>query len=128
MPIIKVTKADLMKTVNLETGWYGSTITKVYPIETAASGKSYNHKFDAEVEGTGKVITMTFNSLLIGKMAPLYKSCTGKEIPEGEFDTDELLGKKFDGKVGQRLYEGNMFDEFQAFLPYGTSKGQVAVY
>lgn len=127
MPIIKVTKADLMKTVNLEPGWYGAQIVKVHPLEKATKGNSINHKFDAEVEGTNKVITITFNSQLIGKIAPLWKAITGKEVSE-EFDTDELMGKKFDGKVGQRMYNDVMYDDFQAFLPYGTSKGMTGVF
>lgn len=123
MPIIPITQADLMKTQNLDPGWYGAKIVKVHSTEKAKSGTSFNYPIDAEVEGTGKVITMTFNSILIGKLNPLWKACTGTELTPSNTDTDQLLGKKFDGKVGPRLYEGNMYDEFQAFLPYGTSKG-----
>ena len=124
MPIIPITKADLMKTTNLDPGWYGVQVIKVYPLEKATNSDSTNQKIDGEVEGTGKVITMTFNSVLWGKLAPLWKACTGKELEEGKTDTDLLMGKKFDGKVGPRLYNGNLYDEFQAFLPYGASKGQ----
>lgn len=123
MPVLKITQADIMKTKNLDPGWYGCQVVKVHALITAKSGGSINQKIDCLVEGTnGKEIQMTFNTALLGKIAPLWEACLGKKLEEGNFDTDELLNKKFDGKVGSRIYEGSVYDEIQLFLPYGKSK------
>ena len=123
MPVLKITQADIMKTKNLEPGWYGVQIVKVHPLRQAKSGTSINQKITFLVEGSnGKEIEETFNTALIGKIAPLWESCLGEKLGEGEFDTDRLLNKKCDGKVVSQEYEGNLYDHIQLYVPYGKSK------
>lgn len=124
MPLIRVTNADLMKTKNLAPGWYGIEVVKT-ELKQAKSGESVNVGITFLVEKSGgKEITQVFNSLLLGKIAEPYKALTGQDLVESSFDTDIFVGKKCDGYIAQRQYEGNMFDEIQKFVPYG--KGSAA--
>ena len=126
MPILKITAADIEKTKNLEPGWYGALICRVHALKKSSGGDSINQQIDFQIEGgKGKEIPVTFNTKLLGKMAPLWEAALGKPLNEGEFDTDELLGKKVDVKVAPVLYNGNMLDNIQMFLPYGKSKDAV---
>lgn len=123
MPIIKVTAADIAKTKNLEPGWYQAQVIKVHPLEKSSEGGSINQKIDFLIENAnGKEITCTFNSKLMGKIAPLVETATGTIFQPGEFDTDLLQGKKVDVKVQPNLYNGNLIDKIVLFLPYGKSK------
>ena len=123
MPVLRITQADIMKTKNLDPGWYGLQVVKIHPLKKAKSGDSTNQKITLLVEGSGgKEIDETFNTALLGKMAPLWEACLGKKLVEGEFDTDELLNKKCDGKIAPQEYEGNLYDHILLYLPYGKSK------
>lgn len=126
MPIIKVTKADILKTQNCTPGWYSCQVVKVNAPEKSSGGGSINYVIDCVIlpgqEKEGKVIPARFNSQLIGKIAPLWFACTGTEISEDGLDLDELMGKKFDGKVVPNNYNGVMYDNFDSFVPYGRGK------
>ena len=125
MPVLKITQADIEKVKNLEPGWYGAIICKVHPLKKSSAGDSLNQQIDFQIEGAkGKEIPVTFNTKLLGKIAPLWESALGTLMGEGEFDTDILMGKKVDVKVVQALYNGNMIDNIQMYLPYGKSKEQ----
>ena len=129
MPIIKITKSDLMKTKNVSTGWWGAKIIKIYPPAKSKAGDSVNYPIDFELEdnpkhgqnANGKVITKGFNSKLIGMLGPLFDAI-GIKVIDDNYDTDLLLGKKCDVKVVQTSQGGLLYDNIDAFLPYG--KGQ----
>lgn len=123
MPVLKITKADIAKTKNLEPGWYGAKIIRVHPLKKSGDSLSINQAIDFLIEGPeGKEIPVTFNSKLWGKLAPLWKAALGVELDEGEFDTDMLIGKTVDVKVQAREFNGNMLDNILMYLPYGKSK------
>jgi hypothetical protein len=127
MAIIKITKADILKTANVTPGWYGCQVIKVHSPAKAKDSDTINYVFDCVIlpgqEKEGKEIPARFNSALIGKMAPFYYACTGKQIdPEQGVDTDEVMGKKFDGHITPNNYQGNLYDNFDNFVPYGASQ------
>jgi hypothetical protein len=123
MPVLKITAADIAKTKNLEPGWYGASVCKVHPLKNSSGGDSINQQIDFLIDkAQGKEIPVTFNTKLLGKIAPLWEAALGKKLDEGEFDTDMLLGKKVDVKVQPVLYNGNMIDNILMYLPYGKSK------
>jgi hypothetical protein len=127
MAIIKITKADILKTKNVTPGWYQCQVIKVHPPNKAKESTTINYVFDCVIlsgqEGADKEIPARFNSALIGKMAPFYFACTGKQIdPEEGIDTDDLMGKKFDGKIVPQQYQGQLYDNFDNFVPFGASK------
>lgn len=123
MPVIQVTQADIMKTKNVNPGWYGAKVIKVYPLEPSKAKDSINQKLDIELEATdGKVITKTYNSKLIGMIAPLIEAAMGKPLDPGSFDTDQLLNKKVDVKVVPVVQDGIIYDNIDAVLPYGKGR------
>jgi hypothetical protein len=124
--ILKVSKADILKTANVTPGWYQCQVIKVHPPKKAAESDTINYVFDCVIlpgqEKEGKEIPARFNSALIGKIAPFWFACTGKQISsEDGIDTDELMGKKFDGHVTPNNYQGNLYDNFDNFVPLGAS-------
>lgn len=126
MPIIKVTAADLAKTLNLEPGWYGAKIVKVELPKPSKDGQSINFVMEYLIEHPSKKeIPVTYNSKLIGKIGEPYKAVFGKPMPEGDFDIDVFLGKQLDVKVAPVTYNGNLIDNIQAYLPYKKSKDAV---
>jgi hypothetical protein len=133
MPIIKVTKADILKTRNVTPGWYSCQVVKVHPPTKSKEGNTINYVFDCRIldgqECAGKEIPARFNSFVIGNLVPFVFACTGIEMDENnDFDTDKLLGAKFDGKVVPKNFEGNIYDNFEAYIPYGAGKDQVAPF
>lgn len=123
MPVLKITKADIAKTKNLEPGWYSAKVCRVHALAKSSKGDSLNQQIDFLIEGgEGKEIPVTFNTKLMGKIGDLWKAALGKDLTEGEFDTDMLLGKNVDVKVQPVLYNGNMIDNILMYLPYGKSK------
>lgn len=127
MPVLKITKADIEKTKNLEPGWYGAKICRVHTLAKSAKGDSLNQQIDFLIEnGSGKEISVTFNTKLLGKIAQLWEPAMGVPLDEGDFDTDMLLGKKVDVKVQPVLYNGNNIDNIIMYLPYGKSKEAAA--
>ena len=96
MALIKVTKADILKTQNVTPGWYGCQVVKVNAPEKSDKGNSVNYVFECRVlegqEKAGKEVPARFNSLLIGKMDPFFYACTGKHMTEDGVDTEECLG------------------------------------
>lgn len=123
MPIIKVTAADLAKTLNLETGWYGAQVVKVHPPSKSSGGDSVNYKMTFLIEHPSKKeIDVTYNSKLMGKVAEPYFAAFGKVMGEGEFDMDLFLGKKMDVKVQPVVYNGNLIDNITAYLAHGKGK------
>ena len=126
MAIIKITKADILKTKNVTPGWYKCQVVKVHPPTKAKDSDTINYVFDCVLlpgqEAEGKEIPARFNSALVGKMAPFYYAITGKQIdPEAGIDTDDLAGGKFDGHVVPKPYEGAIYDNFDNFMPFGSS-------
>lgn len=124
MPIIKVTKADLAKTLNLDPAWYQATIVKVHAPSRSKAGDSINFGLDYLIDHpSGKEIPVTYNSKLMGKINEPYKAVFGKNLePDTEFDLDMMLGKKLDVKIQPAEYNGNMIDNIVAYLPFGKSK------
>lgn len=126
MPIINITQADLQRTKNLPSGWYGLKVVKIHPPARAAKGDSINYKVTVFVEGAeadGKEIDMIFNSKMIGKLGPFINAVNyPAKVNAGNIELDDLQGKQCDGFINQRVSEGNMYDEVQQFMPYGMSK------
>lgn len=122
MPIIKMTKADLAKTLNLNPGWYQAKIIRVHPPAKSSAGNSINFKIDYLIEhSSGKEIPVTYNSQLLGKLNEPYKAIFGMDMNEGEFDLDQWVGKTLDVKIQPVEYNGNMIDNIVQYLPYRKS-------
>lgn len=126
MPVIKVTAADLAKTLNLETGWYGADIVKSDPPKKSKDGESINFTLHFRIHHPSKKeIPVIFNTKLIGKVGDVYRAVFQKDMPEGEFDLDTLVGKKCDVQVKPQTYNGNLIDNITGYLPFGKGKDQV---
>ena len=135
MAVIKFSKADVLRSKNLEADtWYSWEITKIEGPTVSAKGDSYNYKFtlsliDQSEDLNGKEINRTYNSKAISMMIPIYAAANGKKLdeidPEAfDVDTDELVGKKVDGKYKLEPYEGNLVGKVEDYLPYKSVAGQ----
>lgn len=121
MPVINVTKADLLKTKVYDAGWYPARIAKVGALEKSADGNSINCRITFALGGgaEGKEIDNTFNSKLWGMLDPLHQAVFGKAMDEGSFDTDTLLGKDCDVSLVVDTYKGNLQNKIAGYLPKG---------
>ena len=126
MPIINVTQADLLKTKVFEAGWYPAKIAKISALTTSKAGNSLNLTITFALGGlaVGKEIDETFNSQLWGKLAPVFKAATGKDMDPGQFDTDQLLGKDCDAQLITDTYNGNLMNRIANYLPLGKGNNQ----
>lgn len=125
MAKIPVSKADLLAAVVIpDIRWFSFSIQKV-DVEKSSKGDSFNIIVYGDIiedeKYEGKQIRTYFNTKAPGRLVPLHSAVTGLKMDEpGDIDTDEFVGKKFDGKVGTRTMEGGgLINEIQEFLPYG---------
>lgn len=131
MPLLKITAADILKSKNIDPGWYGAKVTAVSDLKQSKAGDSVNCNVTFTIEGTeGKEIIRTYNSKALGMIVPLFAAAQGKEMkdikPEAiEIDTDLILNKNVDVKIVLDTYEGKLNNKIEDVLPYG--KGRVAL-
>ena len=131
MPILNITQADIMKTKNLQPGWY-----TIKCLSTAASkaksGTSMNYVIKVVVTdpvANGKEIDITINSQLLGKIEPIINAMNyPSKFEPGTFDLDSLVGKECDTYIAQREFNGNLFDDCQQFVALGMGKNMQAPY
>lgn len=125
MPIIKFTPAQLQAGKLLDAGWFGMEIRKVSDWKESKAGGSLNLIVTFLIEKTeGKEIEINFNSKMIHTLTPLMSACLGKVVtPEDEINTDDLTGKKVDGYVTTKTYEGRLLNDITNFAPYGKAVG-----
>jgi hypothetical protein len=129
MPVIKITKADIEKVKTLEPGWYGSVISKVSDPTPAKDKQSVNTVLTFVIDKVGKEIPVYINSKLIAMIIPVYEAVTGKKYNEEfDLDTDTLIGKKLDVKLGTTIYNGNPQNQIEGYLPYGQGANQKAPF
>ena len=141
MPIIKITEADRLKSKIADSQWYGMTITAL-EMKSSKSEKSVNFwgEFTLDAPAEGKVLKVCFNTAvengsILGSMQmkpyseliKLIELVTGKPAPD-EYDTDQLLGCKVDGKVDTHIAEGTPINVISSFLTYGSGRNQKAPF
>lgn len=131
MPLINFTPGDILRQKLIPEGWYGAKITQILGPKQSSKGDSINFDFDFTLDekspAPGKVITRTFNSKAIGMLVPLIAACRGVTVETitndptalKTFDTEECLNKQIDVKVIRDLYEGQMSNKVDGFLPRG---------
>lgn len=134
MPVIAFSKADVLRTKTVDTGWYEATITRIDGPKEAKSGGSLN--FDViftlgeKSPIPGKELNRTFNSKAISMMIPLVAAAKGEAVNENGFqlDTDDLLNKKVDIKVVVDTYEGQLLNKVEEFLPHGAATSKAVAF
>lgn len=135
MPVINFTKADVLRSRNLESDkWYSWQIARVEGPKASKGGDSYNYTvvlslIDHSPETDGKEINRMYNTKAISMMIPLIAAVKGINQDEIEadkftFDLDELVGKKIDGKHKLENYEGSLIPKVEEYLPYKKIVGQ----
>jgi hypothetical protein len=134
MPIIKFTKADVLRSRPLEGDkWYSWEISRVEGPKTNAKGDGFNFIITLSLidagELDGKEVMRTFSNKAIGMMLPLVAAVRG--VPQDEIDpedfnldTDELVHQKIDGKYKIDTYEGQLVGKVEEYLPYKKMAGQ----
>lgn len=135
MPVIAVATADILKSKNLELGWYSWIVTAVNGPKTNAKGDGVNYEvvinlIDWTPEMDGKEIKKTFSSKAIGMILPLYAACKGIPLQQllddpkpFQLDTDDLMNKKVDGKAIVENYEGRFINKVDEFAIYKSLAG-----
>lgn len=133
-------KAKLAATV-MPGGYYSLQIVEIGEPTKSGSGKSFNmhSKFTVidDEKYEGKELKIAFNTNMdqpsvMGSMylmphtflphlAAACMNISVDDVPE-EFDTAQLKGMKFDGKVEKIISEGIVMNTISGFLPYGIGK------
>jgi hypothetical protein len=139
MAVIKFTKADVLRSRNLEgEKWYSWTIARVEGPKVSKGGDSYNYTIslsliDESPELDGKEVQRVYNSKAISMMIPLVAATQGKRLedidPDAfDIDTDQLVGAKVDGKYKLEPYEGQLVGKVEEYLPYRAAKGKAVAF
>jgi len=135
MAIINFTKADVLRAQNLENekwySWEVASCTGPTPNKNK-DGVNFLVSFkliDASDELNGKEVNRIYSSKAISMFIPLVAACKGMtqdSMPKEsfQFDTDEIVGKKVDGKYTLELYEGQLQGRVESYLPYKSAAGQ----
>lgn len=122
MPIIKITKEEMLKGQPFPVGWYPGTLVK-FDIESNKAGDGINYIPSIQFihNGEEKIIKTWFSNKAINNIVPFYEACTGKRIDrkgELEFDTDEIkLGTRLLVGLIQEPYQGRIQNKMNNFLP-----------
>lgn len=136
MPKISFTKADVLRSQNLENDtWYSWIIKAMEGPVKNAKGDGYNYVAifalidQADDTLNGKEVKRTFSNKAISMMIPLTAAANGKRLDEVEktefdFDTDDLIGKKIDGKYTLENYNGNLNGKVETYAPYKSIAGK----
>lgn len=140
MPVLQFTKADILRSQNLENEkWYSWQVTSVTGPVPNANRDGLNlvivsTLIDTNSDIDGKEVSKTFSLSSKGKshqamMIPFVAACTGKKVDdldkEGfQFDTDDLKGAKYDGKYTLETYNGQLIGKVDQYLPYKSAAGQ----
>lgn len=135
MALIQFSKADTLRAQDLENEkWYSWQIARVEGPKSSGKGDSYNYNcilslIDVNEELNGKEIGRTFNTKAMAMMIPLIAAVRGKAVSDFpkeafDFDTDELVGKRIDGKHTLEPYEGRMVGRVETFAPYKSIVGK----
>lgn len=147
MPIIKFTDADRLQSTVMDAGWY-KAIVKTIDVKASKEGTSTNFwtEFEVTSEGKyrGKELKCCFNTKSNGAgmldgglyMRPssdlgvLYAATNNLvnekgiidlyKVPE-DLNTDDILVKEFDLKVGLDAAAGSLSNYPETFLPAGKA-------
>ena len=139
MPIINFSKADILRTQNLENEkWYSWEISKLEGPAPSKDGKSLNFKMtlsliDGDAELNGKEVVRMYNNKAMAMMIPIIAATKGMSVDQMEktdfaFDTSELIGKKVDGKYTLETYEGQLQGRVELYLPYKSAASSGGSY
>jgi hypothetical protein len=135
VPVIQFSTADVLRNKVLPEGWYSWLISAIEgpTPNSKKDGVNYTAVFTLIEQGEedGKEIRRVFSSKAMSMMIPLaaaVKGMTIDQIPKEGFalDTDELVGKKVDGKVKTDVYEGQMKNVVEEYMPYKAGKAMKA--
>lgn len=135
MPVIKLTKADVLRSQNLENEkWYSWVIKSFTGPKPSKDRQSLNFEMtleliDCDPELDGKEIRRTYNSKMFSMLIPLQAAVLGipvDQMPKADtdLDTDAFVGKKIDGRYVLELYEGQLIGKCENYLPYKASQTQ----
>jgi hypothetical protein len=135
VPVINFTVGDILRSKLLEAQWYKWQITAVAGPTPNAKKDGVNFTVTFTLIDTGeldgKEITRTFSNKAIAMMIPLVAAARGikvESIPKENFqlDTDELVGKKIDGKISMDTYEGQIKNVLEDYMPYKSTSNTPA--
>src|SRR5678816_1111613 len=117
MPAIVFSKADILRSQLMESQWASFDISAVTGPTKNSNGDGYNYvvhltltEYKPNPDLNGKEFKRTFSSKAMGMMIPLVAAVKNVDVntikDEFTFDTDELKGKKVDGKISIDNFEG----------------------
>lgn len=139
MPIINFTPADVLRNRNLENEkWYSWVIKEIKAPTPSKDKQSVNTALvlsliDSDSDLDGKEIIRMYNSKAPSMWLSIVAAARGipmSELPKEGFqvDTDELVGKKVDGKYVLETYEGQLQGRVETYLPYKSAAGQAGTF
>ncbi len=118
MPIINISKQDILRQQTLEPGWYKCKVSAIVP-KASKDKLSLNFETKFVLDGDERELTTNFNSKAMGMAIPFVEAATGDKITEEvSIDTDKLIGAKLTIKVENEPYDGRLVNKVTNFLPY----------
>lgn len=119
MAILKLSKQDILRSVNLKEGWYKGKVAKV-SVAPSSKGNSTNFTYDFELEEDGRLVALNINSQVFSIYINLFQLLEGRQLPPDDYmiDTDSHIGKKVQIKIVEEPYEGRLINKCVDFLPY----------
>ena len=128
VPLIKFTKADILRSQIMEAQWASFLISAVTGPVKNANGDGVNYITHLTLidhptsDLNGKEFKRTFSSKAMGMMIPLFAASMGVDVQsikdDFDADTDILIGKKIDGKITVDVYENKPNNKVEEYLPY----------
>lgn len=137
MPIIRFSKADILRTQTMEQQWASFEIVATGDRKNdAGDGRNYDVTFQLiehkNADLNGKEFKRTFSSKAIGMMIPLIAAVNDTDIntikEEFDFDIDALRGRKLDGKIITDMYNNRPTNKVEEYLPYKKGVNMVPAF
>lgn len=127
--MLNISKADLAKSIPIETGWKKFIIDTPYA-KPSKDNQSVNYIVPHILadDPNGRVIEHNFNSKAIGMIAPFLAGLSGKPLQEVlagikdstiDIDLESFKGKTIMGKVEHQMYEGRIMSRITDWCPEG---------
>jgi len=117
MPMITITKRDILRSKIVTPAWYRVHVEEVGE-KTAKSGTSQNYPVEGtilfnadngskEFEGVPTPGNWMFNEKAIGLAVDFLKACGAEvDLEGGRFELSDAVGKDIDVFIGNGVYEG----------------------
>ena len=129
MPIITITREDLLRSKVVTPGWYACKVTNVTESPAKTDG-SLNYNIDMVITQDGPFngvpLRRVFSEKAVGFAEHFIEAFLGKKIDEngGQFELANAVGRSLDVFVKNGKVENRLVNQAEDFAPLGTYSGR----